>query len=97
LLLASLETSKLAPYIRTNLSLNSLYLILSLPRFSHFYQFEKLGDDDDTPEYSSSDFMTNDGERLETTVYFKPRPLENLLLVDELASMSPLTDAKVGY
>lgn len=41
--------------------------------------------------------MTNDGERLETTVYFKPRPLENLLLVDELASMSPLTDAKVGY
>ncbi|KAG0056642.1 Splicing factor 3B subunit 3 [Gryganskiella cystojenkinii] len=61
----------------------------------HFYQFEKLGDDDDTPEYSSSDFMSNDGERLNATVYFKPRPLENLLLVDELTSMSPLTDAKV--
>ncbi|KAF9331167.1 Splicing factor 3B subunit 3 [Podila minutissima] len=60
-----------------------------------FYQFEKLGDDDDTPEYSSSDFMTNDGEPLDTKVYFKPRPLENLLLVDELTSMAPLTDAKV--
>ncbi|KAF9342162.1 pre-mRNA-splicing factor rse1, partial [Mortierella sp. NVP85] len=61
----------------------------------HFYQFEKLGDDDDTPEYSSKDFMMTDGERLDTRVYFKPRPLENLLLVDELASMAPLTDAKV--
>ncbi|KAG0214840.1 CPSF A subunit region-domain-containing protein [Mortierella sp. GBAus27b] len=61
----------------------------------HFYQFEKLGDDDETPEYSSKDFMMTDGERLDTRVYFKPRPLENLLLVDELASMAPLTDAKV--
>ncbi|KAG0263897.1 Splicing factor 3B subunit 3 [Mortierella polycephala] len=61
----------------------------------HFYQFEKLGDDDDTPEYSSNDFMAIDGDRLDTKVYFKPRPLENLLLVDELASMAPLTDAKV--
>ncbi|KAF9116628.1 Splicing factor 3B subunit 3 [Mortierella sp. AM989] len=61
----------------------------------HFYQFEKLGDDDDTPEYSSSDFMGRDDERLDARVYFKPRPLENLLLVDELTSMAPLTDAKV--
>ncbi|ORZ13418.1 CPSF A subunit region-domain-containing protein [Lobosporangium transversale] len=61
----------------------------------HFYQFEKLGDDDDTPEYSSNDFMGADGEHLNIRVYFKPRPLENLLLVDELASMAPLTDAKV--
>ncbi|KAF9434587.1 Splicing factor 3B subunit 3 [Entomortierella beljakovae] len=61
----------------------------------HFYQFEKLGDDDDTPEYSSSDFEGMDGERLGHNVYFKPRPLENLLLVDELESMAPLTDAKV--
>ncbi|KAI1313025.1 Splicing factor 3B subunit 3 [Mortierella claussenii] len=61
----------------------------------HFYQFEKLGDDDDTPEYSSNDFMGADGEHLQTRVYFKPRPLENLLLVDELTSMAPLTDAKV--
>ncbi|KAG0000345.1 Splicing factor 3B subunit 3, partial [Modicella reniformis] len=60
-----------------------------------FYQFEKLGDDDDSPEYSSKDFMMTDGERLNARVHFKPRPLENLLLVDELASMAPLTDAKV--
>lgn len=41
--------------------------------------------------------MMTDGERLDTRVYFKPRPLENLLLVDELASMAPLTDAKVWF
>ncbi|KAK3816055.1 MAG: hypothetical protein J3Q66DRAFT_431608 [Benniella sp.] len=46
----------------------------------HFYQFEKL-DDDDTPEYSSKDFMMTDGERLDIRVYFKPRPLENLLFL----------------
>ncbi|KAK3816051.1 MAG: mono-functional DNA-alkylating methyl methanesulfonate N-term-domain-containing protein [Benniella sp.] len=56
----------------------------------HFYQFEKLGDDDDTPGYARKDFMMTDGERLDTRVYFKPRPLENLLLADELASMAPL-------
>jgi hypothetical protein len=39
--------------------------------------------------------MTKDDGTLDVTVYFKPRPLENLLLVDELTSMSPLTDAKV--
>ncbi|KAF9970712.1 pre-mRNA-splicing factor rse1 [Actinomortierella ambigua] len=60
----------------------------------HFYQFEKLGDDDDTPEYSASDFMSTDGI-VDARVYFQPRPLENLLLVDELTSMAPLTDAKV--
>ncbi|KAF9160181.1 Splicing factor 3B subunit 3 [Actinomortierella ambigua] len=60
----------------------------------NFFQFEKLGDDDDTPEYSSSDFMSTDGT-IDARVYFKPRPLENLLLVDELTSMAPLTDAKV--
>ncbi|KAG0308305.1 Splicing factor 3B subunit 3 [Dissophora globulifera] len=60
-----------------------------------FYQFEKLGDDDDTPEFSSKDFMLMDGDHLDRKVYFKPRPLENLLLVDELTSMAPLTDAKV--
>jgi len=36
-----------------------------------------------------------DGKQLETRVYFKPQPLEKLLLVDELANMAPLTDAKV--
>ncbi|KAG0241008.1 pre-mRNA-splicing factor rse1 [Actinomortierella wolfii] len=60
----------------------------------HFYQFEKLGDDNDTPEYSSSDFMSTDGT-VDARVYFKPWPLENLLLVDEMTSMAPLTDAKV--
>ena len=29
-------------------------------------------------------------------VFFEPRPLKNLLLVDEMSSLMPITDMKVG-
>ncbi len=29
-------------------------------------------------------------------VFFEPRPLKNLLLIDEMASLMPITDMKVG-
>lgn len=53
----------------------------------HFYQFEKLGDDDDEREFTSA-------AKIEHPV-FSPRPLLNLALIDELDSMNPLMDAKV--
>ncbi|OZJ04986.1 hypothetical protein BZG36_01775 [Bifiguratus adelaidae] len=62
----------------------------------HLYSFEHLGDDDDDIEYSSADFVEtveNDAEL--PLVYFKPRALKNLSLVDEMASMAPFMDAKV--
>ncbi|KAI7907481.1 CPSF A subunit region-domain-containing protein [Cokeromyces recurvatus] len=62
----------------------------------HNYFFESLGDDDDDPEISSADYMEAEAEQEERPfVYFKPRPLKNLSLVDELTSMAPLMDSKV--
>lgn len=61
----------------------------------HFYQFEKLGDDDEEAEFSSDDFPT-DPRGLYNPVYFYPRPLENLALVESIDSMNPLVDCKVA-
>ncbi|AEO69296.1 uncharacterized protein THITE_2119532 [Thermothielavioides terrestris NRRL 8126] len=61
----------------------------------HFYQFEKLGDDDEEPEFTSDDFPT-DPRASYNPVYFHPRPLENLALVESLNSMNPLVDCKVA-
>ncbi|KAK0711179.1 Pre-mRNA-splicing factor rse-1 [Lasiosphaeris hirsuta] len=61
----------------------------------HFYQFEKLGDDDEELEFNSDDFPT-DARTSYTPVYFYPRPLENLVLVESIDSMNPLVDCKVA-
>ncbi|KAL2181671.1 CPSF A subunit region-domain-containing protein [Thermothelomyces heterothallicus CBS 202.75] len=61
----------------------------------HFYQFEKLGDDDDEQEFTSDDFPT-DPRASYNPVYFRPRPLENLVLVESIDSMNPLVDCKVA-
>lgn len=61
----------------------------------HFYQFEKLGDDDNELEFSSDDFPT-DPQASYNPVYFYPRPAENLSLVDSIDSMNPLVDCKVA-
>jgi splicing factor 3B subunit 3 len=60
-----------------------------------FYQFEKLGDDDDETEYISDNFPTDPMEPY-TPVYFHPRPAENLNLVESIDSMNPLMDCKVA-
>lgn len=61
----------------------------------HFYQFEKLGDDDEELEFSSDNFPT-DPQASYDPVYFYPRPNENLALVESIDSMNPLTDCKVA-
>ncbi|KAJ8122140.1 hypothetical protein ONZ43_g1589 [Nemania bipapillata] len=61
----------------------------------HFYQFEKLGDDDDELEFSSDDYPT-DPQTPYTPAYFYPRPAENLSLVESIDSMNPLVDCKVA-
>lgn len=60
-----------------------------------FYQFEKLGDDDDEIEFISDDFPTDPTEPY-TPVFFHPRPAENLSLVESIDSMNPLLDCKVA-
>ncbi|EGX97124.1 pre-mRNA splicing factor RSE1 [Cordyceps militaris CM01] len=60
-----------------------------------FYQFEKLGDDDDEVEFSSEDFPVDPLAAYEP-VYFYPRLAENLALVDSIPAMNPLLDCKVA-
>ena len=65
---------------------------------SCLYQFQKLGDDDSEPEFSSTDypnFGMSDPSSPLPHVYFRPHPLDNLALAEELESLDPVLDAKV--
>ena len=58
-------------------------------------QIENLGDDDDEqPEFDAANFQQGE-DAPDYTVFFRPRPLRNLVLMDEIESLSPLIDAKV--
>ncbi|CAO1633979.1 unnamed protein product [Parajaminaea phylloscopi] len=64
---------------------------------SSLYSFQKLGDDDEFPTYSSAD-LPNFGADEDSIVEpptFTPRPLDNLLLTDELAALDPVLDTMV--
>ncbi|KAI9823099.1 MAG: pre-mRNA-splicing factor rse1 [Sarea resinae] len=61
----------------------------------HFYQFEKLGDDDDEQEYMSDAFPVDPREPY-TPIYFHPRGSENINLVESIDSLNPLMDCKVA-
>jgi splicing factor 3B subunit 3 len=61
----------------------------------HFYQFEKLGDDDTELEFSSDDYPT-DSKTAYKPAYFYTRPADNLSLVESINSMNPLIDCKVA-
>jgi splicing factor 3B subunit 3 len=57
----------------------------------YLYQIAHLGDDDDEPEFSSS-MPLGEGE----TFFFSPRHLKNLILVDELESLSPIMHCQIA-
>eukprot|EP00878_Enallax_costatus_P010041 GHUV01010480.1.p1 GENE.GHUV01010480.1~~GHUV01010480.1.p1 ORF type:complete len:1094 (+),score=306.67 GHUV01010480.1:216-3497(+) len=58
------------------------------------YQFVGTGEDDDDVESSSATLVqTEEGY---APVFFTPRPLKNLVLVDEMPSLMPLIDMKVA-
>uniref|UniRef100_A0A8D8RL10 Splicing factor 3B subunit 3 n=2 Tax=Cacopsylla melanoneura TaxID=428564 RepID=A0A8D8RL10_9HEMI len=57
----------------------------------YLYQIAHLGDDDDEPEFSSA-MPLEEGD----TFFFAPRSLRNLVLVDEMQSLSPILDCKVA-
>lgn len=50
-----------------------------------------MGDDDDEPEFSSA-MPLEEGD----TFFFAPRHLRNLLLVDEMESLSPIITCQVA-
>ncbi|XP_069113923.1 splicing factor 3B subunit 3 [Argopecten irradians] len=57
----------------------------------HLYQIAQLGDDDDEPRFSSNQPL-EEGE----TFFFSPRPLKNLVMVDEMDSLSPITSCQIA-
>ena len=57
----------------------------------YLYQIAHLGDDDDEPEFSSA-MPLEEGD----TFFFAPRPLRNLVLVDELESLSPIMGSHIA-
>ena len=61
----------------------------------HFYQFEKLGDDDNETEFDSDAFPTDSSEPYEP-VYFHPRAAENVNLVESVESLNPIVDCRVA-
>ena len=61
----------------------------------HFYQFEKLGDDDNETEYDSDAFPADPSEAYEPA-FFQPRAAENVNLVESVDSLSPITDCRIA-
>lgn len=61
----------------------------------HFYQFEKLGDDDNETEFNSDSFPADPTQQYEP-IYFHPRAAENVNLVESIDSMNPQIDCKVA-
>jgi splicing factor 3B subunit 3 len=59
----------------------------------HFYQFEKLGDDDQELEFDSDDFPA-DPLADYAPAFFHPRPAENVALNESLDCLGPLMDCK---
>jgi len=57
----------------------------------YLYQIAHLGDDDDEPEFSSA-MPLEEGD----TFFFAPRPLKNLVMVDELDSLSPIMHCQIA-
>ncbi|KAJ4268666.1 pre-mRNA-splicing factor rse1 [Fusarium torreyae] len=60
-----------------------------------FYQFEKLGDDDEELEFYS-DVFPADPKASHEPICFYPRPIKNLALVESIPAMNPLLDCKVA-
>ncbi|OJJ49096.1 hypothetical protein ASPZODRAFT_60110 [Penicilliopsis zonata CBS 506.65] len=61
----------------------------------HFYQFEKLGDDDEETEFSSESNSADPTVAIQP-VFFQPRESENLNLVDTISSLNPLIESKIA-
>ncbi|KAF5357416.1 hypothetical protein D9758_005852 [Tetrapyrgos nigripes] len=79
--------------------LKSGFLFVASEFSNHYlYQFQKLGDDDNEPEFSSTmypSFGMADPSQPLPRAHFRPRPLDNLAIADEIESLNPILDSKV--
>ncbi|XP_003744848.1 splicing factor 3B subunit 3 [Galendromus occidentalis] len=80
------------PVAQTMHVLKSGFLFVASEFGNHsLYQIAHLGDNTDEPEFSSI-FPLEEGD----TFFFLPRELKNLVLVDEMDSLSPIMTARVA-
>lgn len=76
--------------------LKSGFLFISCETGNHqFYQFEKLGDDDEETEFMSDNYPSDPLEP-HSPAFFHPRAAENITLVESIDTMNPLLDCKVA-
>lgn len=66
-------------------------ILITFFSLSYLYQIAHLGDDDDEPEFSSA-MPLEEGD----TFFFAPRQLRNLVIVDEMESLSPILSCHVA-
>ena len=84
------------PLATNILILKSGFLFIASESGHHnFYQFEKLGDDDEEVEFFSENFSPEPMTPLDP-VYFHPRPASNVNLVESIDTMNPTTACKVA-
>ncbi|CAG8027578.1 unnamed protein product [Penicillium olsonii] len=77
------------------LILKSGFLYVASEAGNHnFYQFEKLGDDDEEIEFSSDSFSADPAVPT-APIFFRPRGAENVNLMESLNSLTPLIDSKI--
>jgi len=77
--------------------LKSGFLFVASELGNHqFYQFEKLGDNDGELEFTSDNFSTDPHAYYHQPIYFYPRSLKNLTLIESINSMNPLLDCKIA-
>jgi splicing factor 3B subunit 3 len=77
------------------LILKSGFLFVASETGNHqFYQFEKLGDDDEETEFVSDSYSADPSEQY-APAYFHPRAAENVNLVESIECMNPIMSAKV--
>lgn len=83
------------PLARSLNILKSGYLFIGSESGDHMlYQFEKLGDDENTPEFVSSDYSGGKIEQYPPAL-FDLHPLDNVVVADSVRSLHPLTESKV--
>jgi len=72
--------------------LKSGFLFVACEFGNHYlYQIAHLGDDEEEPEFSSA-MPLEEGD----TFFFAPRPLKNLVMVDEIPSYAPILGSTVA-
>ena len=83
--------AELQQYSLETLSLTVAHGHIDTQELTAICDRQGIGDDADVESSSAATVQTEEGYQ---PVFFDPRPLKNLLLIDEMESLSPIMDLK---